>query len=95
MINNPGALLTYKDSLLLIANRGFISQLDVRKFPPTAEDFYESHVVDLPGFSSNSEAPRGMVFISKYADELSKQTMSSAAPLISALGSVLCVVLAF
>lgn len=36
---NPQALLTYKDTLLLVANEGFISILDISKFPPLSTDF--------------------------------------------------------
>ena len=46
-LKEPNAVLSYKDSLLLIANEGFISQLDLRSFPPTADDFYPDNLIEL------------------------------------------------
>lgn len=37
LLKEPDAVLTYKETLLLIANQGFISQLDIRNYPPTVE----------------------------------------------------------
>ena len=39
---SPAALLTFKDTLLLVANEGFISMLDMTKFPPLASDFRDT-----------------------------------------------------
>ena len=76
---NPGALLPYKDTLLLIANEGFVTFLDITKFPPLPTDF-RSTGVPIPvellfagSFGNNSicasnpaatEASLGMSFIS-------------------------------
>ena len=34
----PNAMLAYKDTGMLVANQGFISQIDIRMFPPTLDD---------------------------------------------------------
>jgi len=38
MLESPGSLTTYKNTLL-IANENFISMLDMTKFPPLSSDF--------------------------------------------------------
>ena len=43
-MKEPGALLPYKDTLLLIANEGFISFFDITKFPPLLVDFKEDGI---------------------------------------------------
>ena len=37
----PKSLLTYKDTLLLVGNEGFVSMLDMTKFPPLPTDFMD------------------------------------------------------
>ena len=61
-LNRPDAILAYKETLLLVANQGFISQMDLRSFPPNADDFYPNHVVELNGRTS---APKGLAFMSE------------------------------
>ena len=46
-LKNPSAVLPYKDTLLLVANDGFISQLDTRNYPPTADDFHTENLIEL------------------------------------------------
>ena len=50
-LRNPGALATYKDTLLLVANEGFVSFLDMTKFPPLPTDFQEYQVTVTKSFS--------------------------------------------
>lgn len=53
----PKSLLTYKDTLLLVGNEGFISMLDMTKFPPLPTDFkeHEIAIVQVPSnIASNS-----------------------------------------
>eukprot|EP00354_Favella_ehrenbergii_P002671 CAMPEP_0170467852 /NCGR_PEP_ID=MMETSP0123-20130129/11271_1 /TAXON_ID=182087 /ORGANISM="Favella ehrenbergii, Strain Fehren 1" /LENGTH=52 /DNA_ID=CAMNT_0010734313 /DNA_START=822 /DNA_END=980 /DNA_ORIENTATION=+ len=48
-LKRPSSLATYKDTLLLIANEGFISMLDMSKFPPLSQDFKDYTIaVDKP-----------------------------------------------
>ena len=59
-LKSPGAVLPYKDTLLLVANKGFISQLDLRNDPPTERDFFHN---DLISFEGNT-TPVSMTFMS-------------------------------
>lgn len=36
--------MTYKDTILLVGNEGFISMLDITKFPPLPTDFKEYEI---------------------------------------------------
>jgi len=77
-------LETFKDSLLLIANEGFISMLDMSKFPPLSSDFHD-YVIPIPdltgGLTTNSacsvglpatKAPRGLTLISENKKNVHK-----------------------
>ena len=61
-MNQPDAILAYKQTLLLIANQGFISQMDLRDYPPNVDSFYPNHLVEL---NSRVSAPKGLAFMSE------------------------------
>ena len=46
---NPTALTTYKDEFLLVRNEGFISVLNVSKFPPLTSDF-TAHNIEMRSY---------------------------------------------
>ena len=88
-LKNPGALLTYKDTLLLISNEGFISMLDMTKFPPLPTDFqeYQITVDDMPDAGSNSicarlgqatSSAKSMSFITVNSETVNAKTLSSS-----------------
>ena len=88
-LKNPGALVTYKDTLLLVANEGFISMLDMTKFPPLPTDFQEYKVTvdDQPDVGSNSLCARfgtpttsakSMSFITVNSETVNAKTLSSS-----------------
>lgn len=94
-IMNPAGLLPYKDTLLLIANEGFISVLDITKFPPLLNDFIPNGV-PMPqsesmlkgSFGNNSvcaaqphesNAPLGLSFISMKQETVAAKTLSYSA----------------
>ena len=66
-------MLAYKDSVLLIANEGFISQLRCRELPPTLEDFYEQNLISL----TQTFAPHGMTFMSEIETNLQVNDMGA------------------
>ena len=82
----PGAVLSYKDTLLLVANQGFISQLDLRGFPPTADDFYSNDLIALsPG---EAAAPRGMAFMSDLRDNVEASRAGAVSTMTATLLSI-------
>jgi len=46
-IQDPGAVLPFKDNILLVANNNFISFLDLTKGFPFGTDSFEEHYIDL------------------------------------------------
>ena len=87
-LKRPGSLATYKDTVLLIANEGFISLLDITKFPPLAQDFLDYTIAveqASDGITSNSvcaagapptKAVRGMTLISEDRMTVQAKTLS-------------------
>ena len=90
-MKGPGAVLSYKDSLLLVANQGFISQLDLRGFPPTVKDFYSNDLIALP--SGDAAAPKGMAFVADIRRNVEVAQAGAVSTMTSALLSISCLVL--
>ena len=82
----PGAVLSYKDTLLLVANQGFISQLDLRAFPPTADDFYSNDLIQLS--PEGAAAPKGMAFMSDFRGNVEAAQSSAVSTMTAALLSL-------
>ena len=101
-LKRPGSLATYKDTVLLIANEGFISLLDITKFPPLSQDFKDYTIPASPPndtISNNSvcaaqapatKAARGLTFISEDRLTVQARTLSysGASARFSAAGAV-------
>ena len=89
-MKNPTSITTFKDTLLLIADEGFISMLDMTNFPPLPSDF-KDYTIDIPEFSSASNsvcavrnptvssAASNLNFISMNSENINMKTIISAA----------------
>jgi len=62
LLKEPSAIITYKETLLLITNQGFISQLDLRQYPPSPDQFYPDLIAELP---TGSMPIQGLAFMSE------------------------------
>ena len=90
-LRSAGGLATYRDTLLLVANEGFISMLDMTKFPPNALDFHDYTIEvtqDLTDYGNNSicaamgsttKAARSLSLISMDKETVTAKSILSAA----------------
>ena len=104
-LKRPGSLATYKDTVLLIANEGFISMLDITKFPPLSQDFKDDTITAEPpigALTSNSacasnlpptKAARGLTLISEDRMSVQAKTLSYSGSAAASVGAGLMVLL--
>lgn len=76
-VEDPIAMLAYRDTSILVANSGFISQLDLRFFPPTIDNFY-----DEPLVKTGVQTSYGMAFIATHEHLVTSKALLNAASLL-------------
>ena len=98
----PGALLPYKDTLLLIANEGFISFFDITKFPPLTVDFKQDLDIIMSESTTTSQGNNsicsqqdkfgahtsmGLSWLSMNQENVTEKTLSYSSATFKLLGS--------
>lgn len=97
-VNNPKALLPYKDHSILVANTGFISQIDVNKYPPSNNTMHETIIemnLDNQPTSYQESSSFGMVFISDCKDNVSVVHDGASSLIASAVTPIFAIIMMF